>query len=409
MDKSKVYLLLGVALIVIVMALAFMKLVMGRQVPSSLAPHSIVTTFKGSPQTSRAFAWHTESPEAATVLQLAPGSGISAFEGKDVMTFHGQTSQIDAGERGMQGVHKVEATDLVPGTRYTYRVGNGEKNGWSQPAEFETEAKEIKEFTFINVTDSQGITDDDFKIWGDTLGKAFETFPDAKFIVHNGDLTEYPEDEGAWYSFFQHARTWLGSYPLMPVTGNHDEIDGKADHFLSHFDLPENGEKSSNPGTSYSFDYGPVHFVFLNTESKVKKQTEWLRADLASTNQPWIIVALHQGPYGGKQKNSIVENWVPLFDEFGVDLVLQGHNHEYSRSYPLKGNQIVEEGEGTVYVVTNASGSKLNKKKNDLFYHRVHLQNGKPMFAGIRIQENTLSYEAYDIEGKSIDAFMIRK
>lgn len=409
MDKMKVYLLIGAVLIIIVLAIAIKQWIQGSPSPSSLAPHSIVTNFKGNPQTSRAFTWHTKSPDAATVLQLAPGSGVASFDGKDVLTFYGTTSQIRAKDGVLRGVHKVEATDLAAGTRYTYRVGNGEKDGWSQPAEFETEAMGTKEFTFINVTDSQGITDDDFKLWGQTLGRAFETFPDAKFIIHNGDLTEDPEDESAWYSFFRHAEPWLRSSALMPVTGNHDEIDGKAEPFLSHFNLPENGEKSANPGTSYSFDYGPVHFVFLNTESKVKKQAEWLRADLAATNQPWIIVALHQGPYGGKQKKSIVEHWVPLFDEFGVDLVLQGHNHEYSRSYPLKGNQITEEGTGTVYVVTNASGRKLNKKKDDQFYHRVHLQNGKPMFAGIRIQENALAYEAYDIDGERIDGFVLRK
>lgn len=116
----------------------------------------------------------------------------------------------------------------------------------------------------------------------------------------------------------------------------------------------------------------PLTFVYLNTESKVKKQTEWLKADLAATNQPWIIVALHHGPYGGNQNDALLDKWVPLFDEFGVDLVLQGHNHEYSRSYPLKGNQIVKDGDGTVYVVTNAAGSKFNKKKDDLYYHADH-------------------------------------
>lgn len=65
-----------------------------------------------------------------------------------------------------------------------------------------------------------------------------------------------------------------------------------------------------------------------------------------------------------------VEDWTGIFDKYEVDLVLQGHNHEYSRSYPLRGGTIVPEGEipkgayrGTVYVVTNASGRKFNEKK----------------------------------------------
>ena len=410
MSKKNMYGLLIIALLVVVIAVAAFQLSSGiPSTPSSLTPHSIVTTFKENPQTSRAFTWQTANPDAATVLQIAPGSGITDFDRDDVLTFEGTTTPIDTGNGTVQGAHKVFATNLTPGTRYTYRVGNGENEGWSQPAEFETEAKHTTAFTFINVTDSQGVTDADFQLWGKTLNQAFATFPDAKFIVHNGDLTEDPEDERSWQSFFSHAQTWLASYPLMPATGNHEEIDGNADRFLAHFNLPENGSDSVKPGTSYSFDYGPAHFVFLNTESKVKKQTEWLRADLAATKQPWIIVAMHHGPYGGNQKESLLDKWVPLFDEFGVDLVLQGHNHEYSRSYPLQNNQIVEDGKGTVYVVTNAAGSKWNKKKADLFYHRVHLQNGKPTFAGIQIAGNTLTYEAFAVDGSLVDTFTINQ
>ncbi|SFM37248.1 hypothetical protein SAMN03159341_12911 [Paenibacillus sp. 1_12] len=107
-------------------------------------------------------------------------------------------------------------------------------------------------------------------------------------------------------------------------------------------------------------------------------------------------------------------DWVALFDEYDVDLVLQGHNHEYSRSYPLRNGKIVGDGsdiinhrEGTVYVVTNASGPKFNEKKEDQFYHKVHFQNAKQMFAGIQIAEDTLTYQAYAVDGEKKDEFML--
>lgn len=94
--------------------------------------------------------------------------------------------------------------------------------------------------------------------------------------------------------------------------------------------------------------------------------------------------------------------------------MLQGHNHEYSRSYPLRGGKKVPEGEiskdakrGTVYVVTNASGGKFNEKKEDQFYHAVHFQNNKQMFAGINVTGDTLTYQAYDVDGKLLDEFML--
>lgn len=151
----------------------------------------------------------------------------------------------------------------------------------------------------------------------------------------------------------------------------------------------------------------------LNTEAAIDEQSDWLRQDLAATHQPWLIVALHRGPYGGNTYKKVKE-WVDIFDTYKVDLVLQGHNHEYSRSYPLRNGQItgkadapVADHAGTVYVVTNASGAKLNEKKEDRFYHAVHLQNGQPMFAAITIQKDTLVYEAYTADGMPVDRFAI--
>lgn len=133
---------------------------------------------------------------------------------------------------------------------------------------------------------------------GKTLSKAVQTFPEAKFIVHNGDLTENPEDSAGWDQFFGNVQGLLSGIPLMPVTGNHDQVDDDATDFTSHFNLPDNGAKGSIAGTSYSFDYGPVHVSVLNTESNLKKQAEWLKQDLKSTDKEWKIVAMHRPAYG---------------------------------------------------------------------------------------------------------------
>ncbi|THF73731.1 purple acid phosphatase family protein [Cohnella fermenti] len=379
------------------------------QEPSAWTPLSLVTTFKSDPRTSRAFAWRTRGAEYGTVLQVvpAPNGGAASFDSSATLEFEGESESIDTGDTGVQGVHKAEATGLAAGTRYAYRVGDGEKEHWSEAYSFATEAEGTDEFTFIDVADSQGLTSEDFKVWGRTLDAAFGTFPDASFFLHNGDLTEEAEEEAGWEALFGEASRWATSYPFMPVTGNNDEVDKKADRFVSHFNLPDNGNKSNIAGTTYSFDYGLAHFIVLNTESKLKDQAKWLEEDLRQTKATWIIVALHRGPYGGNQDESVLERWVPLFDKYGVDLVLQGHNHEYSRSYSIKDGEIVPDGKGTVYVVPNASGTKLNEKKEDQFYHLVHFQNGKPMFAGIRVTGQALTYQAYDADGKLLDEFTL--
>ncbi|CAH1212139.1 hypothetical protein PAECIP111893_03487 [Paenibacillus plantiphilus] len=377
-------------------------------------PKSIVTTITGDARTSRSFTWHTGPAASSAVIQLVEGSWKDGLDENSMLTVQGSTTTIETADNVQQGVHKVEVTGLKAGTAYSYRVGSGEANSWSEPAQFLTEPAAAEAFTFLNVTDSQGIVESDFELWGRTLDKAFEQLPDARFIVHNGDLTENPEDELAWDYFFDKGRRWLTRVPLMPVTGNHEEIDHKADRFTSHFLVPDNGADGSIKGTTYSFDYSNAHFVVLNTESNIDGQTEWLREDLAGTDKPWIIVAMHRGAYGGSSYKKI-KKWVEVFDEFKVDLVLQGHNHEYSRSFPLRNGEVVGDGEravtgkeGTVYVVTNTSGQKFNEKKDDKFYHKVHFQNGQQMFAGITIDGDSLLYKAYNVAGEELDRFEIK-
>lgn len=369
-------------------------------------PKSIAMTVKGDARTTRAFTWYTEKAGLQGKVQIAEGAQPASWEGDDVLTFTAESTLIATGNGKQQSVHKAEATGLTPGTKYVYRVGSGEDGEWSEPAEFVTEAAEPEAFSFINVTDSQGVTEADFKLWGRTLDQAFTVFPDARFIVHNGDLTEEPEEEKGWDAFFGQAAKWLTRVPLMPVTGNHDEVSETADRFTSHFNLPANGAEGSAQGTTYSFDYGYAHFVVLNTESNLQRQTDWLREDLQNNDKAWTIVAIHRPAYGGNRYEKI-EDWIKVFDEFGVDLVLQGHNHEYSRSYSLKDGEIVPDGEGTVYVVTNTAGPKFNDLKKDKFYHAVHFQNNKQMFAGITVSEHSLSYEAYDADGAKLDGFTL--
>lgn len=372
-------------------------------------PQSIVMTIGGDARTTMAFTWQTEGTAGEPgILQIAEGAepGPSWSEA-EVLRFEAEASVMEDGGKG-HTVYKVLATGLRPGTTYVYRVGNGQDGGWSEPSSFVTEAAEPEAFTFINVTDSQGEKAADFRLWARTLDKAFQTFPEARFIVHNGDMTENPNDAQGWKWLFGQASKWLTRVPLMPVAGNHDEISGDASAFASHFLVPENGAEGAAPGTTYSFDYGFAHIVVLNTESKIKRQTEWLREDLRKNTKPWTIVAIHRPAYGGNQYDKI-EDWIPVFDEFGVDLVLQGHNHEYSRSYPIRDGQIAQDGKGTVYVVTNTSGPKFNDLKKDKFYHAVHTQPNKQTFAGITVSEHTLVYIAYTVNGRRLDEFTLER
>jgi PKD repeat protein len=147
---------------------------------------------------------------------------------------------------------------------------------------------------------------------------------------------------------------------LYPTQGNHDLFDSDAGTFPYYdmFSLPELGEAGGVPsGTEeyYAVDFGNVHLVVLSSMNVIfggfgDDMLAWLAADLADVTEDWIIVTFHHPPYskGGHDSDDPLdsngrliwmrENAVPIFDDYGVDLVLTGHSHSYERSYLIDGH-----------------------------------------------------------------------
>ena len=170
---------------------------------------------------------------------------------------------------------------------------------------------------------------------------AYETGTDAQFQAAVFDM--YPEI--------------LRSAVLWPTLGNHDGASADSTTgtgpYYDIFTLPTSGQAggvASGTEAYYSFDYGMIHFVSLEsfeTDRSVNgPMLTWLRADLASTSQPWLIVFFHHPPYSKGSHNSDAEteliemrqNALPILEDAGVDLVLTGHSHSYERSYLIDGH-----------------------------------------------------------------------
>ena len=142
---------------------------------------------------------------------------------------------------------------------------------------------------------------------------------------------------------------------LWPALGNHDQFDSGAQTwpYFDNFTLPSSAEAggvSSGTEAYYSYDYGNIHFVvldsFSNDRSVGSAMLTWLEADLASTSQNWIITYWHHPPYSKGSHDSDTEielmemrqNVVPILDDYGVDLTLTGHSHSYERSTLIEGH-----------------------------------------------------------------------
>ncbi|MCM3700252.1 PA14 domain-containing protein [Paenibacillus macerans] len=397
------------------------------------SPKDIAMSLYGDAKTTRSFAWYTsyEIPDNApgnildSIVEVVPAD--QDFDSAAVMRFVGDAKDTQilknlnlGSTTGSFISHKAIATGLAPGTAYKYRVGSD--GNWSQTGRFTTEGNTENEYDFLYMTDSQGANTEDYRVWANSLNNALDDYPDARFLVMPGDLVDAGANEGQWSDYFGQPQDLLMNLPLMATIGNHEGPNNN--NFFYHFNLPDDSHTDPKPrGTVYSFDYGPAHIMVLNTgdipwdaaqTNSFNKQIEWLRKEVAQTDKKWKIVAFHKAIYsvGNHATDTDIaelrKKLYPVLDELGIDLVLQGHDHTFMRSYQMYNNQPVtnvkkdENGrllnpDGTLYMINNSPGRKYYQinPNADKYYAATYQQPNKPIYSGVHITEDSLTISTY--------------
>ncbi len=290
-------------------------------------------------------------------------------------------------------IHTCVVNNLKLNTKYFYRVGDAEFGAWSEVGSFVTESGNADKFSFIHLSDPQADDQKHYEIYKNLLQTAVTTNVDTRFVVNTGDIVNnnwagYNPNLDQWKWSLTDTFSVMKDYPLMATAGNHEA----ADYDFStrfNYDVPTGADKTT--GVYYSFDYNNVHFVALNTNDTTNpkdqalatglsdEQMQWLKADLeANKNAQWIVVMMHKAIYGcGSGANNtdgdnhditkIREQLAPLFTQYGVDLVLQGHDHLYSKSHPLAvttdGASLTEKA-----TVTTPTKYDYNGESNDFYF-----------------------------------------
>ena len=329
----------------------------------------IAVTFHGDSTSQIGLSWYTPISEDKLF-----GNDIEVIDAVTMqlvsVDFEIDTDVAEYDEDSMY--HQTVISGLKENTTYYFRVGDEATDKWSEYGSFKTSSKDIKEFTFVAVTDTQSEHLPDAYFSTATLEKALEIAEDSAFIMHGGDFVDEGDEEYLWLAQMNTAKDILLNNIIAPAVGNHEE-DNHA--FWQHFKIQHTNEHKTT-GAYYSYDYGNVHFVVLDT-NKVNddgtsyiddEQLEWLKEDLQNANDrnvDWIIVNMHKGLYtvgehsdnekfsgeGGARKR-VGE----VFEDYGVDLVMQGHDHCPSVTYPLKDGKISDT--GVVYINTGSAGAK---------------------------------------------------
>jgi hypothetical protein len=191
--------------------------------------------------------------------------------------------------------------------------------------------------------------------------------------LHTGDIA-YSSGTYAQYDsyFFAYYRNWLRRAAIFPSIGNHDDRTASATPYRRFFVLPPDGGSAAFPNNAerfYSFDYGPVHFIALDTEAaflsttRRQEQLAWLTADLQdSQDKPWRVAFFHRPPYSSGTEHgsdlTIRQVFGPLFEQYHVQVVLNGHEHDFERTVPWR-ISLDSARQAVTYVVTGGGGAGL--------------------------------------------------
>ena len=278
--------------------------------------------------------------------------------------------------------HEVQVTGLSPDTLYYYSVGTTTTN---------LAGDDTNHFFITSPSPGTAVPT---RIWvlGDsgTQTSAQDAVRDAYYQVNGSRPTELwlmlgdnaynsgtdAEYQGAVFDVYPEI---LRTSVLWPTLGNHDTAQSSAFvdtyPYFDIFTLPKNAEAGGTAsGTEhyYSFEFGNIHFICLDSMTANRAtngaMATWLRADLAGTARDWIIAYWHHPPYSKGSHDSDVEvnlvemreNFLPILESGGVDLVLAGHSHSYERSFLLDGHYLDSSTLSASMILDSGSGREPN-------------------------------------------------
>ncbi|MEW6753062.1 MAG: metallophosphoesterase [Candidatus Latescibacterota bacterium] len=308
--------------------------------------------------------------------------------------------------------HLFALEELEPDTWYEYRVASGRAHD-SGPRTFRTPPEAPERFRLVVLGDTRSQPEE----WRRVSQRVFAHEPEALFAVGTGD---YPAD-GSQYEqwvaqFFAPGRDLLARLPIFPSIGNHERTrqylstpppdEEERSHYFSLFELPGNERW-------YRVDYGYLTLLVLDSNSQLApghEQYEWLLEQLRAERRRFTLAAFHHppftsGPHGRLQADGTPREGpmdqgqrflVPLFERYGVDLVVNGHDHLYERSHK----------DGVYYVVSGGAGAPLyevDSAPNP--YQQVAVATHH--YLGIDVDRASMTVSAVDAQGELVDWFVV--
>jgi hypothetical protein len=316
-------------------------------------------------QTGITVCWVSESPTTGAVTVLNSGKTVS-----------------DTRETRF---HRVALTGLKPYTHYTFSVACA---GVTKSGGFMTAAPPNQPFRFVAYGDNRTQP----KVHAAVLARMGLFKPD--FIVQTGDQVADGNNQGQWDEFWRIAGSALSETAYYPSLGNHERHGAP---YFEYFAVPQD----------YAFDYGNAHFVALDSNrppSEYAAQQEWLRKDLAAhQSAKWRIVFFHHTmhtcvdmPERRAESAARAKRLEPLLVEGHVQMVINGHDHDYQHHLA----------QGITYLVTGGGGAPLYDVTPDTPF--VLRAKKAHHHCEIQVKRDALSVRVVEPDGDVIEDFTIQ-
>ncbi len=316
----------------------------------------------------------------------------------DSRVIYGSTTAygLEVYESTLATSHAVYLSGLTSDTTYHYKVFSTDSTGTVSSADstFRTAFIGAEPFRFVAYGDTRSYPSEHAAVISAILASA------PRFVLHTGDFANDGTNASAWRSeFFRPAQPLLATTCLYPTFGNHEY---HASLYYNFFTTPSGGGTGSEQW--YSFNFGNSHFISLDTEadySPGSAQYNWLVRELQAVTTDWLFVFTHypafsSGAHGG---SASVRQWlVPLFEQYGVDMVFTGHDHLYERSF----------NNGIYYIVTGGGGAPLyscGTTSNPASQFCRPIQN----YCVVDINGLTATFSARDKAGTAFDTLTLSK
>lgn len=384
-------------------------------------PDHIMVSISGDAKTSMTVTWRSS---------LEVKSGYVEYYEKG-----GEKKRVDAivkpfkSDVNTSNIFWATPSNLKPGTRYYYTCGSDENR--SDEYWFDTEEENLTKFRFIAISDHQKDNDHynpDYSSLNKFLKDVLKKYPDVRFILTGGDNTNCGQHEIQWNAMFDGMEGIMEHLPYMMICGNHDnrgfreyfpnEVDRyyaePAEFFNTQleYSYPKNGPEGWQTEI-YSFNYGNAHFVVFGV-NEPELMNEWAKKDIAECGKTWKFGS-HHFPIYYAGPNLANDDTYPMMREAVemLDVIFSGHEHNFSRSFPIKNEEIFDKpSQGTVhYELGNGNFNPPGTKTTDKVWHASFYpqEENVSMFALVEVDGDKISIISELNDGRIVDEFSIDK